>query len=100
MAQDPIKIMDGINVDTVSSNSTMLGVVTLIYIFATSFGGGTITIENSVDGGVTWIPLKLYTNSDADEIIALAENSLLRARLTGSGGASNVNVWIYPRKQK
>lgn len=70
-------------------------------IWATDFGGGTVNIEISPDNGTTWIlatyggnPASFSVNSTL-HIENIAFGELVRATLTGSSGANNVNAVIY-----
>lgn len=72
----------------------------VLAIFATSFGGGTVTLEGSPDGGVTWIGLtKLVDNSAATftantfvVLYQIAQGYLVRARLSGATSPSGMYV--------
>lgn len=70
-------------------------------IWATSFGGGTVNIEISPDNGTTWI-LATYGGNPASfsenkalHIEKVAHGEYIRATLTGSTGADNVNAIIF-----
>ena len=75
------------------------GAEPLIAVWATSFGGGTVTIQVSPDDGTTWITMKklldgsaaTYTSNTTDLLEDIAAGYLIRATLTGSTAASNVN---------
>ena len=72
-----------------------------LYIFGSSFGGGTVTGEVSPDGGTTWIPLKddtgtaISTTTNAHFNFSLASGSnnpiageQIRVRATLAGATS------------
>jgi len=57
-----------------------------------TFGGGTVTIEGSMDGGSTWFPIKAITAAGL-YVIPLPIGKY-RATLSGSSGAS-ITVQVY-----
>lgn len=69
-------------------------------IYGTSLGGGTIAIETSADDGTIWVPVTFsgspsaFTAFAAYFIRRIAQGVKWRAVLSGSSGASNVNVII------
>ena len=69
-----------------------------IFCWATSFGGGTVTIQVSPDG-VTWFTARSVnenqvTFTQGDVKTAYLKGVFVRARLTGASGASGLNVGI------
>jgi len=70
-------------------------------IWATDFGGGSVNIEISPNNGTTWI-LATYGGNPASftenktlHIEKISQGEFIRATLTGSSGADNVNAVIF-----
>lgn len=60
---------------------------------AGTFGGGTMVLEVSPDGGTTWIPLAGASYTAAfTTVITMASGARLRAVLTGATTPS-ISVW-------
>jgi len=76
------------------------GAIPILAIFASSFGGGTVTVQGSPDGGTTWITLTQQTTGTAATFTAnaftqcyeIAMGYLMRATLTGATNPTGVNV--------
>lgn len=89
--------------DNISADATGTGICgnqkrLVVYVWATDFGGGTVTIECSPDDGTTWFTCKhAVDNDDASftakgcmELQPLGQDAQIRATLSGSTGASGV----------
>jgi hypothetical protein len=97
-------LLQNVSVDTVGNGVLADGSNKTLVIWATaggSFGGGTVTINGSPDGGTTWITLT-YNGSHAiftSDIVLLADRlctgMMFQAVLSGSSGAANVNAAIF-----
>ncbi len=95
-------LLENISVDTDGAGVNADGSNKTLCVWATSFGGGTVNIEGSPDGGTTWIILQLINGADAQftantfKIIdRLGQGCLIRATLAGSSGANNVNAALF-----
>jgi hypothetical protein len=72
-----------------------------VSIWATNFGGGTVTIQGSPDGGTTWITLTeggvavAFIANAVRYIDRLGIGMQIRATLVGSAGADSVNVKLF-----
>lgn len=70
-------------------------------IWATDFGGGTVTIQGSPDGGTTWITLTVdgaaatFTANAIRYLERIGQGMQIRAILSGSSGADAVNVRLF-----
>ena len=93
-----IKLLDGVNVDTDGPARKGDGGGKVLTIYGTSLGGGSITIELSNEDTTNWVPITysgspfVATSFEAYYIRRISQGQYVRARLTGSTGASNVNV--------
>jgi hypothetical protein len=97
-------LLQNVSVDTVGAGVLADGSNKTLAVWATtggSFGGGSVTINGSPDGGVTWITLT-YNGSPAvftSNIVLLADRlctgMMFQAVLSGSSGASHVNAAIF-----
>lgn len=71
-----------------------------VYVWATSFGSGTVRLEVSPDG-TNWFTARTLGDSQAtfttgDMVVAhLRGARYVRGRLDGSSGASGVNMVLY-----
>lgn len=68
-----------------------------------TFGGATVILEGSNDGGTTWAQLHDFTGAllsfTAAGITVVAENPLLiRARLSVVGSGADVDVYLVSRR--
>ena len=65
--------------------------------FTGAFGGASITIEASLDGGATWAP-DVDTEFDSARTFALPHVSScrIRAQTTGATGSTNVALTLRP----
>lgn len=73
----------------------------ILAIFATSFGGGTVTVEGTPNGGTTWITLTkkdgnpaTFTANAFAVCFKIAQGYQIRARLTGSTNPVALNVTL------
>ena len=95
------KLLDAVAVDTNGTGVKADGGGKTLAVWATSFGSGTVTIQGSPDGGVTWITLTIagnpaaFTANSIRYIDRLGQGMQIRAILAGSTGASNVNAAIF-----
>lgn len=94
------KLLDNVSVDVSGDPIEGLGAGMALDIWATSFGGGSVSIELSPDNGTTWITASYggnpatFTENTAKYIVKIGLGELIRATLTGSTGASNVNAQL------
>jgi hypothetical protein len=95
------KLLDNVSVDTVGDPIQGDGGSKQISVWATDYGGGEVAIEISPDNGTTWNTL-IYNGSPAVFssnidifLFKFAQAVLMRAVLSGSSGAINVNADIY-----
>ena len=87
----------------VNGDSTTMHVYPKIFaVWADDFGGGTVSVEATPDGGTTWIPLTkngiplAYTANAIDQISGLiAQGMHVRAVLSGSTLPVNVNAVLH-----
>ena len=91
-------LLENVSVDTTGAGIQGDGGNKGISIYATSFGSGNVSLEISPDEGTTWInvpyngvPSAFTTNVDL-LLLTLRQEWIIRAKLTGSSGASGVNV--------
>jgi len=95
------KLLDNVSVDTDGPGIDADGGSKTLSIWADNFGGGSVTIQGSPDGGNTWITLTyggnpaIFTSNTIRLVNRLGQGMQIRATLTGSTGASNVNADIY-----
>lgn len=93
-------LLENVNIDTDGTSVAADGANKTLVVWATNFGGGTVTIECSPDGGVTWITLTsngipvAYTSNNIALVFRIGSGLLVRGRFAGSAGASNVNMVI------
>jgi len=100
-------LLDNVSVDTDGVGVAADGGSKTVVIWISSggsFGGGTITLQTSPDGGGssdTWVTLTInavdatFTANAARVIDHLGPGLFIRATLTGATAASNVNVKIF-----
>ncbi len=93
-----IKLLESVSVNTTGSQNTTTGSGQNICVWATNFGGGTVTVQVSPDSGTTWITIT-YNGAPAIFVAnavyyceRISTELLVRATLTGASGASNVNA--------
>lgn len=102
-----MKLLSNISVDTVGAafeapkggGRQLRDSYVSVYCWATSFGGGTVTVEVSPDGGTSWFVMRRWNENQAiftisDVYTCFTRGGHVRARLTGSAGASGVNVMV------
>ena len=94
------KLLDKVSVDTDGDGVPGYGAGKALAIWADDYGGGTVSIEFSPDNGSTWIlgtfggnPAQ-FTENTAKYILKIGQGEQIRATLTGSSSASNVNAQI------
>lgn len=94
------KLLSNVSVDTDGQGFVTDGGSKNLFIFADNFGGGSVTIYASADGGDHWIPLEIggvpavFTDQVVKVIDYIAQGMLIKAELSGSSGASGVNAWL------
>jgi len=93
-------LLKNVSVDTDGDPIDGDGSAYILKIWATDFGGGSVNIETLADDGITWI-LESYggnpasfTTKTALYVHKIAHAEKIRATLTDSSGASNVNATI------
>ena len=95
-------LLHNVSVDTVGAGVQGDGSAKGIMIFATNFGGGSVAIEISPDEGTTWLNVpyngspSAFTANQPLMLLKFSQTWLIRAKLVGSSGASNVNVTLDP----
>jgi hypothetical protein len=95
------KLLDNVSVDTIGTPQAGDGGSKQISVWATDFGGGSVTIELSPNNGVTWNTLiynsnpAVFTENIDFFLFKFSQGVLMRAALSGSSGASNVNADIF-----
>lgn len=82
-------LLNGVEADTDGTGQHPISGPMSLWIWSTDFGGGTVNIEASPDGGTTWIALTIDGSpaaftADALRVIAGLNGGQLRATLTGS----------------
>lgn len=86
----PIKLLDNVSADTNGAAFPCDGGNQTFSVWATSFGGGTVTLQASPDAGTTWITLTIngdpatFTANDVKMVDRLGVGMRVRATLTGS----------------
>lgn len=94
-------LLEDVDVDTNGTGVYGDGGPKPIAIWATNFGGGTVTIQGSPDAGTTWVTLTVdavdatFTANAIRYVVRIGRGMQIRATLTGSAGADSVNVKIY-----
>ena len=94
-------LLENVSVDTDGDGKPADGGSKSVAIWGTDFGGGSVTLQSSPDGGSTWITLTVggspavYTANAVQFIDRLGQGMEIRAILTGSSGAENVNAKIF-----
>jgi len=68
--------------------------------YATNFGGGRVRVEVSLDGGSNWFTARTLNDNQliwdvSDYMYAPIKAELIRGTLTGSVGASGVNLFAF-----
>jgi hypothetical protein len=89
---------DGAKVDTAD-----LADITFQVIASTFGAGGTVILEGSCDGGVTWFPLKdpsstAISKTSAGGSAVLEHCQFTRARCTGGDGTTAINCLLFARR--
>lgn len=85
-------------VDTVGAEIQGIGGGKVIQISSANFGGGAVTIEGRLDSSLEWTALTyggnpaVFTSKQILKLDFWATAMSLRATLSGSSGASAVNV--------
>ncbi len=93
-----VRLLDNANADTTGSPVTGSGASKSITVFADNFGGGTVTLELSDDNGGHWVPVTqegtavTFVENTSAFLRKLAQGQKIRAKLSGSSGASNVTL--------
>lgn len=91
------RLLNNVSVDTDGTPQPGDGGSKQISIWATNYGGGSVTIQTSPDL-VTWITIKymgspaVFTSDISLKLDKIGQGMFIRATLTGSSGASGVNV--------
>ncbi|KKM04824.1 hypothetical protein LCGC14_1760320 [marine sediment metagenome] len=95
-------LLESVSVDTDGTAVNADGSNKTLCVWGTDFGGGTVSIEGSPDNGTTWILLQLINGADAQftantfkVIDRLGQGTLIRATLTSSSGADDVNAALF-----
>jgi len=94
-------LLQDVSVDTVGVGQLGDGGSKVLAVWATSFGGGSVTIEGSPDGGTTWIVLTyggnpaVFTSNIILTLDRIGQGMMVRAVLAGSSGASHLNADLF-----
>ena len=67
------------------------------FIASGTFGGATLTVEISPDGGTTWVSTGSTLTAAGVVELAYGEGTSLRVTLSGATGTTSVNVWCALR---
>ena len=95
------KLLNNVSVDTVGVGPLGDGGNKVLAVWGAAFGGGSVTIEASPDGGTTWITLTyggnpaVFTTNTIRLLDRIGQGMQIRASLSGSTGASNVNADLF-----
>lgn len=94
-----IALLDNVNQDTVGQWFEWSGGSGDIFVTASDFGGGTVTIQRSNDGGTTAIPTKfidgqIFTATENGTFPASGWGQGTRLRATLAGSTSPVDVRV------
>lgn len=91
-------LLENISVDTVGTPIFGDGAEKSLTVWGTAFGGGAVTLDIS-DNGSDFVPVTenggniiSFTANTSRVILKIPSTQLVRASLTGSAGASGVNV--------
>lgn len=92
------KLLCNVNANITGDNFFTDGSQEVLAVYATSFGGGTVTVESSPDG-IIWITLKkipgntpaTFTENEMTVCYEVPMSYYIRARLTGATNPLNVN---------
>ena len=93
----PLTLLDNVAVDGSGAAHFVDGGTYSLFVQATAFGGGSVSVESSVDG-TTWITLSesgtpiALTGNAVRSIAGLSQGLMVRGTLTGSTAASGVTV--------
>jgi hypothetical protein len=98
-----ITLLDSVDVDTDSAGVTPDTAVRLLTVWATDFGGGSVSLQASPDGGGTWVtlndfqgnPLTFSSNVVNVQLPPIGQGMPIKAVLSGSTSPSNVNAVVY-----
>jgi hypothetical protein len=91
------RLLNNVSVDTDGIPQPGDGGSKQISIWGADYGGGSVTIQTSPDL-ITWITLKyggnpaVFTSNISLKLDKIGQGFYIRATLTGSSGASGVNV--------
>lgn len=97
-----LRLLENVTTDTIGDWFTVDGGSYSAVVWADNFGGGQVVLEASPDNGFTAIPLTDWSNI----VVAFTVNNVrgldyiggglkVRAVLSGSAGAVNVNAGLY-----
>lgn len=97
-----ITLLDGVSANTNGDAVNLLGGALSVFVQGTDFGGGTVTLEVSVDGGTVWHTAKqqdgvtdLTASGNSTFVMwGYAAGVAVRATLTGASGADTVSVFL------
>jgi glutamate dehydrogenase/leucine dehydrogenase len=90
----------------VAANATGTGVSSTgakknLVVWGTDFGGGTVTIQGSPDGGTTWVPytqdgtLQAFTANNFTTLGPFGQGLLIRAVLSDAVNPVAVNAGLF-----
>jgi len=92
--------LNNVSVDTTGLAIQGDGGSKVISVWGADFGGGSVALEISPDGGTTWNIMiykgspAVFTNNVDLFLVKFPQSYLIRATLSGSTGASGVNADI------
>ena len=102
-----MKLLDAVDANTTGASFEIVGnnargstqSFRSVFVYADSWGGGTVTIQVSPDNGSNWFTARLDDSTQAsftasDMKNALIRGTLIRAILTGATSPSNVTVIV------
>jgi hypothetical protein len=95
------KLLDAIDADADGAAFPASGSSKILAVWATDFGGGTVTLEASPDGGTTWITVTIaaaaitLTANGYRVIDRTTQGMVYRATLTGSTNPTDVSAYLF-----
>lgn len=96
----PLVLLDSVIVDGSGPSFVTDGGAYTLFVQAVDFGGGTVSLDASFDGAVTWITFSegvtpiAFTVNTVRVVEGLSGGIQIRGTLTGSTSASGVKVTL------
>lgn len=96
-----LTLLNKVNQDTVGAAEQWNGGAADIFVTASDFGSGTVTLQRSNDGGITWVPVKFEdgvifsaTVNGVFPANGWSNGTKIRATLAGSTNPVDVKVTV------